>query len=207
MTHTTTPAKRALLVVDVQNDFCEGGALAVDGGNAVAERIAKTILSKPALGYDLVVASKDWHEAPPNDNCGHFALEGEPDYVTSWPVHCVALTDGAQFHSQVARWDEKIDHVVYKGYGTQSYSAFEGVSDYGRHSLLALLRSNGVTDIDVCGIATDYCVKASVLDGLGLGFNIRVLAEFCTGVDPADCAIAMEEMSDRGAYIVGAGEL
>jgi nicotinamidase/pyrazinamidase len=153
----------ALLIVDVQRDFCEGGALAVAGGNRVAADVA-ALLEPDALGYDLVVASKDTHAAPPDDNCGHFALKGEPDYRTSWPVHCVAGTDGSKFNVAFRDVIDKIDYTVVKGYGTQSYSAFEGVTPErrGSHSLLALLRTNGITDLDVCGIATDHCVRASV---------------------------------------------
>jgi nicotinamidase/pyrazinamidase len=130
---------RALLIVDVQRDFCEGGALGVEGGNAVAKGIAQH-LDRPVLGYDLVVASMDWHEAPPNDNCGHFALGDKlPDFVSSWPVHCVADTDGAALHPALAPVMSWIDYVVWKGHGTQSYSAFEGVTpvDRGSHSLLS----------------------------------------------------------------------
>jgi nicotinamidase/pyrazinamidase len=193
----------ALLVVDVQRDFCEGGALAVQGGNAVADSVA-TLLAPPAIGYDLVVASMDWHKPAPNTNCGHFALEGEPDYVTSWPIHCVADTDGAALHPALVTVFEKIDYVVWKGHGTQSYSAFEGVTpaDRGSHSLLALLRSNGITDLDVVGIATDYCVKASVLDARGLGFRVRVLTALCAGVAQATSDAAIKEMALRGATIL-----
>jgi nicotinamidase/pyrazinamidase len=196
----------ALLIVDVQNDFCEGGALAVEGGNDVAHDIAEyvSVTRQAADPYDLVVASMDWHMAPPNDNCGHFALEGEPDYVKSWPVHCVADTDGAALHRSLLPVYDKIDYLVWKGHGTQSYSAFEGVTpqDRGSHSLLALLRSNGITDIDVCGIATDYCVKASVLDALGLGFQVRVLAELCAGVAEGTSIDAFNAMRVAGAVLV-----
>jgi nicotinamidase/pyrazinamidase len=197
----TTNRNRALLIVDVQRDFCEGGALGVKGGNAVAEGIAAYL--EPEPDYDFVAISLDWHKPAPDTNCGHFALEGEPDYVNSWPIHCVARSHGAMLHSALQPFAVSFDAILRKGYGTQSYSAFEGVTA-GGHSLLALLRSNGITDLDVCGIATDYCVKASVKDALGLGFSVRVLSGLCAGVDPADSAIAMEDMSDWGAYIVGA---
>jgi nicotinamidase/pyrazinamidase len=194
----------ALLIVDVQRDFCEGGALAVAGGNRVAADVA-ALLEPDALGYDLVVASKDTHAAPPDDNCGHFALKGEPDYRTSWPVHCVAGTDGSKFNVAFRDVIDKIDYTVVKGYGTQSYSAFEGVTPErrGSHSLLALLRTNGITDIDVCGIATDHCVRASVMDALGLGFKVRVLEQLCVGVTWETATEALEEMEKRGATIVG----
>jgi nicotinamidase/pyrazinamidase len=193
----------ALLIVDVQRDFCEGGALAVSGGNAVADSVA-TLLAPPAIGYDLVVASMDWHKPAPNTNCGHFALEGEPDYVTSWPVHCVKATHGAGMKDELMGL---FDVTVLKGNGCQSYSAFEGVGGVTSSagvglSLLAILRSNGITDLDVCGIATDYCVKASVLDARGLGFRVRVLTALCAGVAQATSDAAIKEMALRGATIL-----
>jgi nicotinamidase/pyrazinamidase len=197
---------RALLVVDVQNDFCEGGALAVQGGNRVAEKIA-FMLQEKKLGfpyeYDLTVASLDWHKPLPDTNCGHFAVDAEPDFVRSWPVHCVEYTDGAQPHPALDKFSDTFDFAVYKGNGTQSYSAFEGVTrTKDRSSLLSRLRSADVTDLDVVGIATDYCVKASVLDALGTGFNVRVLMDMCAGVSVETTAQACEEMMKQGAELV-----
>lgn len=195
---------RALLVVDVQVDFCEGGALAVAGGNAVAEGIAQH-LDRPVLGYDLTVASMDWHEAPPNDNCGHFALGDKvPDFVSSWPVHCVKGTPGAALKDELMG---RFDVTVLKGNGCQSYSAFEGVGSSTSSagvglSLLAILRSNRIKEIDVCGIATDYCVRASVLDALGLGFKVRVLMPLCAGVADGSTIDAMIAMQMAGAELV-----
>jgi nicotinamidase/pyrazinamidase len=192
--------KRALIIVDVQNDFVEGGALGVTGGNAVAEKIAKHI---PASDYPVVIGSLDYHKPLPHTNCGHFAEPGtDPDFVTSWPVHCVAGTAGAELHSALTPL--AFDALVRKGHGTQSYSAFEGVTGSGT-SLLALLRSNGVTDLDVVGIATDYCVKASVIDGLGLGFGVRVIADMCAGVAEASSTAALHEMMARGAVVQNTG--
>lgn len=195
MTTTT-----ALLVIDVQRDFCEGGALAVQGGNAVAEKLSTWIpAARAAHEYGLVIASMDWHDAPPNDNCGHFALEGEPDFKTSWPVHCVGGTDGSFLH--LALEGVHFDEIVRKGQGMQSYSAFEGVSNDG-HSLLAILRTMGVTEIDVCGIATDYCVQATVLDARGLGFEVNVLTALCAGVAEATSESALVRMFHAGATII-----
>jgi nicotinamidase/pyrazinamidase len=193
---------RVLLVVDVQNDFCEGGALAVRGGRAVAERINAYLVAHDQDGtYSQVIASIDHHKPPPNDNCGHFALNDEPDFVNSWPVHCVEWTEGSRMHPALN--PIFFDFAVYKGNGTQSYSAFEGVTwTKDRSSLLARLRSADVTDIDVVGIATDYCVKASVLDALGTGFNVRVLMDMCAGVSVETTAQACEEMMKQGAELV-----
>lgn len=194
----------ALLIVDVQVDFCEGGALAVTGGNDVALKIATYLrFAVPAGNYGLVVASMDWHAAPPDTNCGHFALDGDPDFVNSWPVHCVADSPGSALHPAIHPVYEMIDYVVQKGYGTQSYSAFEGVSEADvPQSLISILRERGITDIDVVGIATDYCVRASVLDALGLGFNVNVLQTMCAGVDPISSSAAFVAMDDRGAVIM-----
>lgn len=198
---------RALLIVDVQNDFCEGGSLAVAGGNAVAEGVAALLRTGdyPDDGYIDIFASQDWHQAPPDDNGGHFALKGEPDYVNSWPVHCVGYAVGAEFHPTLdaALFDEDMEpSVIRKGYGCPSYSAFEGVSLGGR-SLLAELRWLGVTDLDVCGLATDYCVKASVLDALALGFEVHVLTDLCAAVDahPKDGVRALLDMQAKGAIL------
>lgn len=188
----------ALLVVDLQQDFCEGGSLAIEGGNRVAENV-RDYLRESA--YDVTVASQDWHRAPPETNCGHFALGDKvPDFVSSWPVHCVQHTQGAQLHSALN--PRMFDVMVNKGDGTQSYSAFEGVTREDKHSLLAILRSRGVTELDVCGLATDYCVKQTVLDGLGLGFKVRVLQDLSAGVTLETSAAAISEMHESGAKIV-----
>jgi nicotinamidase/pyrazinamidase len=193
---------RALIIVDVQNDFCEGGALGVAGGNAVAEAIAAKLNAWEG-GWIEVFASQDWHMAPPNRNGGHFALEGEPDYVKQWPVHCVEYTHGADLHPALVKaFDLDLEPVVIrKGQGCPSYSAFEGVSTGGR-SLLAELRWLDVDELDVCGIATDYCVRATVLDALGLGFRVRVLQDLCAGVAEASTDTALTEMMVKGAALV-----
>ena len=168
---------RALIIVDVQHDFCEGGALAVSGGYAVAQHIATL------TGYDLVVATADSH-LPGTDNGGHFAAE--PDFVDTGPPHCVAGTPGADLVPAVA---ELASHVVRKGAGAPAYSGFEGPLD-------ALLREKGVDALDIVGIATDYCVKATALDAARLGYRTRVLLDCCAAVDPAavpDVAGALRE--------------
>lgn len=206
---STDNARKALLVIDVQQDFCEGGALAVAGGNAVAAAV-KDYLTQRWDEYELKVASQDAHAAPPNDNCGHFALEAEPDFVTSWPVHCVLGTDGAQLHPDLD--PQMFDVVAHKGTGTQSYSAFEGVAvtnglrgdRFAGSSLLAVLRSQGITEIDLCGIATDHCVRASALDALGTGFKVNILSDMVAGVFPESSAAALEEIRAAGGNVVEA---
>lgn len=197
---TTTPTRRALVVVDVQNDFCEGGSLPVTGGHAVAGAIAEH-LDASANTYDLVVASRDWHD-PDNLNGGHFPLAGEqPDYTTTWPVHCVAGTEGAAFAAPVAA--ALGDHhalIVSKGRGEPAYSAFQGRTAAGE-TLEAALRERGVTEIDVCGLATDYCVRATALDARELGFEVTLLAGLHAGVAPDTTAAARDEMAACGVEV------
>lgn len=185
---------RALLVVDVQNDFTEGGALGVEGGAAVAQRITDHLVAHGG-DYDLVVASRDWHDAV-GDNGGHFAVGAEPDYVVTWPVHCVAGTSGADYHP--AFDSGRVDVHVRKGQGVPAYSAFEGTTDDGR-DLAGVLAEQGVTDLDVVGIATDYCVRASALDALAAGARVRVLTDLIAGVAPASSAAALDELRKAGA--------
>jgi nicotinamidase/pyrazinamidase len=189
---------RGLLVVDVQNDFCEGGALGVAGGTQVAARITNFIAAQ-ASDYAAIVASKDWHDAD-NDNGGHFAPEGEaPNFVTTWPVHCVAGTTGAEYHPELTLPDHTLH--VKKGQGVPSYSMFEGRSDDGQ-SVEEILRSVGVTEVDVVGIATDHCVRASALDARGAGFQVRVLNDLIAAVSPDTERSARTEMIEAGVFFV-----
>lgn len=189
---------RALLIVDVQNDFTEGGALGVDGGAAVAAGISAHLARHPE-DYDLVVASRDWHDGD-SDNGGHFA-SGAPDFVSTWPVHCVAGTPGADYHPDLDV--ERIDAHVRKGQGEPAYSAFEGVLDDGE-SLAGLLAERGVTDLDVAGIATDHCVRASALDAVATGVRVRVLTDLVAGVAASSSAAALEELRAAGIETVPA---
>ena len=188
---------RALVIVDVQNDFTEGGALGVTGGTAVAAGITEHLRANPDA-YDVVIASRDWHDAD-NDNGGHFALEGEPDYVTTWPRHCMAGTEGAEYHPDIDTG--LIDIHVRKGQGVPAYSIFEGITDDGRR-LVTALDELGVTDIDVVGIATDYCVLASARDALAAGRRVRVLSDLVAGVAPESSAAALRDLSAAGAEVV-----
>ena len=189
---------RALLVVDVQNDFCEGGALAVTGGAAVAHRITDYIRSH-ADDYAAIIASRDWHDAG-NDNGGHFAPKGvAPDFVTTWPVHCVAETLGAQYHPALALPSGTIH--VKKGQGMPSYSMFEGLSDRGL-SVEAILRDAGVASVDVVGIATDHCVRATSLDARRAGFDVRVRSDLVAAVSVETGLQAFAQMTEAGVDFV-----
>jgi nicotinamidase/pyrazinamidase len=188
---------RALVIVDVQNDFAEGGALGVQGGAAVAAAITEHLRDHPD-DYDVVIASRDWHDAD-NDNGGHFALDGAPDFVTTWPPHCMAGTDGAEYHPHIDTG--LIDIHVRKGQGVPAYSIFEGTTDDGRR-LVTALDELGVTDVDVVGIATDYCVLASARDALAAGRRVRVLSDLVAGVAPETSAAALRDLAAAGAEVV-----
>ena len=180
----------ALIVVDVQNDFCEGGSLAVAGGAAVAAAISRHIASG---GYDHVVATRDYHVDPGD----HFSTT--PDFVRSWPVHCVAGSAGASFHSELDV--SAIDAVFSKGAYTAAYSGFEGVDRSGC-SLATWLREHDVTRVDVVGIATDYCVRATALDALTGGFDPTVLLELTAGVDPSTVDKTLTELRSAGVHLI-----
>jgi nicotinamidase/pyrazinamidase len=187
---------RALFIVDVQNDFTEGGALGVPGGAAVASGVSAYLAEHPER-YDLVVASRDWHDGD-NDNGGHFATTAEPDFVTTWPVHCVAGSPGAEYHPDLNTG--RVDEHVRKGQGKPAYSMFEGVTDEGR-TLPQLLDERDVTDVDVVGIATDYCVLASALDAVHAGRRVRVLTDLVAGVADETTRAAFERLSVEGATV------
>jgi len=187
---------KALLVIDVQNDFCEGGALAVAGGAAVAGKIAKFLES---TSYDLVVASRDWHDAD-NNNSGHFAdSDTEPDYKTNWPVHCVAETNGAQYHPNLNT--EDIGEHIFKGQGQNGYSIYEGITKSGQ-TFDELLAAHQIDEVDVVGIATDHCVLASALDSKSHGLKVRVISSLTAGVSQVTTEAAIDRMIDSGIEVV-----
>jgi len=190
---------RALIVVDVQNDFCEGGSLPVDGGAKVAERVAELVRSQVGedADYDHVVATKDHHIAPGD----HFG--SPPDYADSWPAHCVVGSAGEEFHPALdgAVRDGVVDEVFLKGEYQAAYSGFEGRSTDGA-TLGAWLQANGVTEVDVCGLATDHCVRATALDAVREGFATRVLTDYAAGVAPDTTASALADLADAGVTVV-----
>jgi len=190
---------RALFIVDVQNDFTERGALGVEGGDAVAARISR-YLAEHADDYALIVASRDWHHGD-DDNGGHFSEA--PDFVDTWPVHCVGGTFGADYDEVFDT--ARVTHHLKKGQGKPAYSLFEGVTDEGE-TAAQLLEGHGIRDIDVVGIATDYCVRASALDALGAGRRVRVLIDLIAGVHPDSSAAALTEIETAGAELATSGD-
>ncbi len=186
-----------LVVVDVQNDFCEGGSLPVSGGAAVAAAVAE-LVERHRSAYETVVFTRDWHTDPG----GHFA--DVPDYATTWPAHCVAGTTGADLHPGLRDVVDRYGVVVSKGAHEAAYSGFEGTTEEGT-PLASLLRAAGVDRLDVCGIATDHCVRATVLDALTEGFAVRVLLDRCAGVGPDTTGAALAEMAEAGAELIEGG--
>jgi nicotinamidase/pyrazinamidase len=188
---------RALIVVDVQNDFCEGGSLAVSGGADVAAAVTD-LIGAASAGYRHVVATRDHHIAPGD----HFS--DHPDYVHSWPRHCVAGTEGVGFHPNFAPavTAGTVDACFDKGAYSAAYSGFEGADETGT-SLADWLRAREVTEVDVVGIATDHCVRATALDAVREGFRTRVLLDLTAGVAPGTVAGALEELREAGVELTG----
>ena len=179
---------RALLVVDVQNDFCEGGSLAVAGGAAVARAISEHVA---AGGYAHVVATRDHHIDPGR----HFS--DHPDFLDTWPPHCVVGTDGVELHPELDRGP--IEAVFDKGEHAAAYSGFEGSSEGVR--LADWLHAHDVDAVDVVGIATDHCVRATALDAVGSGFATRVLLHLTAGVSEASTEAALEQLRTAGVEL------
>ncbi|WP_158846509.1 isochorismatase family protein [Saccharothrix deserti] len=182
---------KALIVVDVQNDFCEGGSLAVAGGAAVAAAISAHVAGG---GYDHVVATRDYHVEPG----AHFSET--PDFVDTWPVHCVAGTAGASFHPELDV--TAVEAVFSKGAYAAAYSGFEGASGAGE-SLADWLRARGVEQVDVVGIATDHCVRATALDAANAGFSTTVLLDLTAGVAPSTVNDALTRLGEAGVTLTG----
>ncbi|MFI6727211.1 isochorismatase family protein [Streptomyces sp. R-74717] len=188
---------RALIVVDVQNDFCEGGSLAVAGGSDVAAAITD-LIGEAQPGYRHVVATRDHHVDPGN----HFSAE--PDYEHTWPAHCVAGTEGVGFHPNFAPAvaSGAIDAVFDKGAYAAAYSGFEGLDENGV-GLADWLRDRGVTEVDVVGIATDHCVRATALDAVRAGLTTHVLLDLTAGVAEETTERALEELRRAGVKLSG----
>jgi nicotinamidase/pyrazinamidase len=184
---------RALIIVDVQRDFCEGGSLAVAGGGHVAGAITRH-LAEHEGSYEAVVATRDAHVDPGS----HFA--DTPDFAHTWPPHCVVDTPGWAFHPDLDA--AQADEVFDKGAHSAAYSGFEGAAADGT-PLADWLRDRGISDVDVVGIATDHCVRATALDAEAAGFGARVLLSLTAGVDPTTTESAISAMDAAGVELVG----
>jgi nicotinamidase/pyrazinamidase len=185
---------RALVIVDVQNDFCEGGSLAVSGGAEVARAISGYLAGPDRGRYAHVVATQDYHVDPG----AHFSAA--PDFVGTWPPHCVAGTPGADFHPSLD--PGAFEAVFRKGAHSAAYSGFEGADADGT-PLAAWLRDRDVTALDIAGIATDHCVRATATDAATAGFETRVLLGLSAGVAADTTTAALEEMRTAGVELAG----
>lgn len=206
----STQAKDAIIVVDVQNDFVDG-SLGTDRGLEVARGIntwlgglvhaegeeAETDDGSSVVSLPLIVGTKDWHIKPE----GHFAPEGEePDYIDTWPAHCVADTHGAQVCAELN--PELVDVWFHKGEYTAAYSGFEGHLAGEEQTLQQWLNSHEVENVTIVGIATDFCVRATALDALNAGFHVRVIEQLCSAVTEQGGRSAIQELEDAGAEII-----
>lgn len=210
----TDPLRNALIVVDVQNDFCPGGSLPVAGGDEVAQKIHDFIW-KVGDEYNLIVATKCWH--PDDMAFEHFSID--PDYVDTWPRHCVRDSEGAKFHPNLMEVSEvemvpgsdpelwiDFDQIFYKGMDSAAYSGFEGYAS-PNPKLLPLqeyLETHRVGHVDIVGLATDFCVKATALDAQALGFSTTVFLNMVAGVTPDSAKAAAKEMAEAGVHLVPA---
>ncbi|HEY2949616.1 MAG TPA: isochorismatase family protein [Micromonosporaceae bacterium] len=183
---------RVLIIVDVQNDFCEGGSLAVGGGAGVAAAISR-MLGEPGDGWDHVVATKDYHVDPG----AHFS--DSPDFVNTWPPHCVVGTPGADFHPELDT--DRIEAIFTKGEHAAAYSGFEGHA--GSIGLAAWLRMHDVDRVDIVGIATDHCVRATALDSVREGFHTTVLLDLTAGVARGTTDAALRQMREAKVRLDG----
>jgi nicotinamidase/pyrazinamidase len=189
--------KRALVVVDVQNDFCEGGSVPVHGGAEVAFRIGELLhhwsqRDLKAPDYTFVVATRDHHIDPGE----HFSED--PDFVHSWPPHCRAGTDGGAFHPNLD--PQPFDAVFLKGEHAGAHSGFEGRTGDGE-TMADWLRRQEVSHVDVCGLAIDQTVRATALDAVRAGFETRVLERLCAGIGPESARRALEELRLAGVRV------
>ena len=186
-------SRTALLVVDVQPTFCEGGALGVEGGNDVAAQVADLLAGEH--GYDLVVTTQDWHIDPGD----HFS--DEPDFVDTWPPHGVAGTAEAELHPALGPVTDRIDAGVRKGMHAAAYSGFEGTDDNGR-ALNEVLAAAAITDVDVVGIAFDHCVRATAMDAAANGYATTVIDGLSASVAPETDAAARTQLAGAGIDVI-----
>ena len=184
---------RALIVVDVQNDFCEGGSLAVAGGAATARRISE-YLAAHGGDYAAVTATRDFHVDPGP----HFS--DRPDYADSWPPHCRAGTSGADFHPDLDT--SAVEEVFSKGAYSAAYSGFEGFTEDSL-DLAQWLRDKGIDTVDICGIATDHCVRATAADARKAGLTTRVLLNLTAAVSPGTVGVALDGLRAAGVELSG----
>lgn len=190
--------RKALIVVDVQNDFVEGGALACGGGKKVAQNVHYWIENHKE-DYALIVATRDWH-TPDDTNGGHIAIDEDPDFIDTWAAHCVADTKGAEYCEPLAK--ELFDVEILKGQGKPAYSGFEGITTEDGLTLDGILKENDIEQVDVVGIALDYCVYQTAKDAVDLGYGVTVLKGLTASVDEEGGNEAVEKLEKKGVRVV-----
>lgn len=183
----------ALIIVDVQNDFCEGGSLAVGGGGSVAAGVSQLLAAEPDR-WNHVVATKDYHIDPG----AHFG--DPPDFVDSWPPHCVVGTPGSEFHPDLDT--DRVEVIFHKGEHAAAYSGFEGHTDQGE-CLADWLRRHGVDRVEIVGLATDFCVRATALDAAEEGFRTTVRLDLTAAIGPETADEALRAFADAGISTQG----
>lgn len=206
---------RALIIVDVQQDFCPGGALPTESGAETALAVSEYLETHHAL-YDAVVTTQDWHIEP----TGHFSAD--PDYRTTWPEHCLAGSEGAALHPDLET--DRVDASFRKGLYDAGYSGFEGLlapeeavmtgeHEPGQTAAQTLgvalddwLQEHEIDAVDLVGIATDYCVKATAVDAVDAGYETRVIADLTAWVQEDAGQQALEEMAEAGAEVIDSAE-
>ncbi len=206
--------KRAFLVIDIQNDFCEGGSLAVPGASEIIP-IVNNLIKKFKASGGLIVATKDWHpqthKSFASNSGGAVGEIGELNGLPQiwWPDHCVQNTAGSDFHPKLQK--DYIDVIVYKGTNPEvdSYSSFFDNAKLEKTNLDVILKEKGINTIYIVGLATDYCVKFSALDGIDIGYDVYVVEDGCRGVNlsPDDSRNAIEEMKLKGAKIIKSSDI
>ncbi|TWP35705.1 isochorismatase family protein [Leekyejoonella antrihumi] len=190
--------RRGLIIVDVQNDFCEGGSMGVTGGRDVAAAISRYV-TQQGEWYSALVATADWHRDPGS----HWS--DAPDFVNSWPVHCEIGTHGAEFHPAVQPAVDRVEAIFRKGEFSAAYSGFEGSAtvEGGTESLADWLSGHAIDAVDVVGIATDYCVRATALDAAAANLSTRVLLGLTAGVAASSTAKTLTELAGAGVILSG----
>lgn len=188
---------RALIIVDVQPTFCEGGELPVVGGNRIAQAIAQYVQTHND-DYAYIATTQDWHIEPG----AHWSEN--PDFVDSWPVHGVAGSANAQLKEEIASLN--IEHHFKKGQYKAAYSGFEGIEETSNSTLEQSLREHNITDVDVVGIALSHCVRDTALDSANLGFSTRVFEDLSVPVSQDLGAQAIERMRNHGVQITQSKE-
>ncbi|NLJ94395.1 MAG: isochorismatase family protein [Clostridiaceae bacterium] len=194
--------KKALIVVDVQNDFVEGGSLECKGGKEVAKNIKRMLDSdKLKNEYSLIISTQDWHKGDRHSNGGH--ISASPDYIDTWPTHCIANTKGADFAEPLIATD--FDHLMLKGYGSPSYSGFSK-NAYEKEnkslSLQEILKTENITSVDIVGIAFDYCVAQTAKDASKEGLNVRVLKYLTATINQENENLIRNELTDLEIEVI-----